>query len=77
MSWNFNLVSENSKALQEEIARQEYCPPSLRDHLNRTLDEMMVKGLEDGTAFRVESNGHHDSYQSYGTFRLERVKAVR
>ena len=76
MSWNFNLVSQNSKALQDEIAKQEYCPPSLREHLSKTIDEMMVKGLDDGMAFRVESNGHHDTYQSYGSFRVERVKAT-
>ncbi len=76
MSWNFNLVSQNSKAIQDEIAKQEYCPPKLREHLSLTIDTMMERGLEDGMAFHIESAGHHDTYQSYGNFKVEKVKAV-
>ncbi len=77
MSWNFNLVSQNSKAIQDEIAKQEFCPEKLREHLSQTLDSMMERGLEDGMAFHVESSGHHDPYyQSYGNFKVEKVKAV-
>lgn len=77
MSWSFNLTSQNSKAIQDEIAKQEYCPEKLREHLSLTIDAMMEKGLEDGLAFHVESVGHHDAkYQSYGSFKVEKVKAV-
>ena len=77
MSWSFNLVSQNSKTIQDEIAKHESCPEKLREHLSQTLDSMMERGLEDGMAFHVESSGHHDpNYQSYGNFKVEKVKAV-
>ena len=77
MSWSFNLVSQNSKALQEEVAKQEHCPPNLREYLSKTIEEMMVHGLEDKMAFRVDSTGHHDGkYGSYGNFKVEKVGVV-
>ena len=73
MSWNFNYVSADKSALKTEIEKQEHCPPALREHLSKTVDHIEQP---EGYSVRVESNGHHDTYQSFGSFRIERVKAV-
>jgi hypothetical protein len=78
MSWNFNFVSQNSKALQEEIVKQEYCPPNLREFLSKSIEEIMVQGLEDDHALHVESNGHSGSdYTSQGSFKIAKVKTIK
>lgn len=74
MSWSFNLTSQDNQKLKAEIEKQEYCPAALREHLSKTVDH--IEKL-DGYAIRVESNGHHDTYQSYGSFRVERVKVSK
>lgn len=71
MSWNFKYESEDKEILKHKLTQETYCPGSLLVHLGHVIDQ--IEPLP-GHNISVKSHGHHSTYESYGDYRVERVK---